>query len=404
MLKKCAFFLALIFVFFPLHESIKLNRSYDTIGQTLNTISMHLVRPIHYSTESLIRCFMPIYPTELVGCENTSVELSRRIISFLHGSIALPLVSNMWLLGGAIDTVADSLERRPYNKLIGGANNKIKEDGSYTFLSLNSCLFWGCLPMFFGGLSPARERVNAIAGMILKENADFVLMQEVSYESACAIWKKIKNHYKYGFTRIGPNFWLKMESGLFVASKFPIIGEAQYVKFPSNSNMSRGLFYFETDACWVFNTHLDVGEDKENILLRKQQMDLIVKEMEKYKSKKPCLLFGDLNITRTGLEDREYKSLILQNFYDPCEKYPVNDETATWTKLLADHAWGKSDPKSPDYELVDYVLMNKESVNRVELQVRLVPTFDLTSPNKCPTDHRGYKTKMAIKKKLPDKH
>lgn len=386
MFKKCA-----ILLFFL--STTSSHDNYEQLGQTLNTISLHLIRPIHCSTENIVRCFMPIYEEELDGRQTISGEFAKRIVSGLHSTIALPLISSMWLLGGVLDTAGDCIQQKPYTKLPGSTTVANGSEGVYTFFSLNSCMFWGCLPLVFSGVSPARERIPFMSGMILKEDADFVLLQEVSYESAKAIWKRIKNRYRYGFTRIGPNFWLKMESGLFIASKYPILGEPHYLPFSSNSPMSRGLFFFETEPCWIFTTHLDDG-GKGNETLRHEQMALIVAEIKKRSGTKPCLLFGDLNISRGQGEDREYQNEILQYFYDPCQTHPLGDETATWTKLLVEHAWGKSNPDDPDYERVDYVLLDKGSAGKVELKARLVPTFDLTSPNKCPTDHRGYKATL----------
>lgn len=371
----------------------------DLIGQGLNHVALNLIQPIHYSTEHVMRCFTPLHPGKHGNHQSAVMEIGIRGFICLLSVASFPLTGAWWCMGGILDAIGDSLRNKPYAQLEGLTQEKINTDHTYTFFSLNTCMFWGGLPIFFGGVSPARERIQDFANLIREKNADFLILDEVSYDPALALWDKIKDLYPHGYTRIAPTSWLKIESCLFVASKYRIIGKPQCISLPAVSNINRVLFCFETDSFWVLTTFLDSGVQEEDIAMRKKQMDLIIDKINELKKKKPCILLGDLNIQQ---EDEEYLALIQPHFHNPKAATLFNESTATWTSLLSQYIWGKKHPLERDYELIDYVLVDKESADQMELDVQLVQTFDLTTSEtkaKSLTDHRGYFTKMRVMKK-----
>ena len=400
MLSKCAVFLVF---FLAVPKTIPTNGCLyrNLMGETLNRFALCLIQPVHYSTELVMRSFTPLQPGERGNHRSSVMEVVRRGFACLVSVAAFPLTGTWWCLGGILDAIGDGIRSKPYSELEGLSREKINTDHTYTFLSLNTCMFWGGLPIFFGGVSPARDRMQEMAELIRQKNADFLILQEVSYDPALALWNNIKDLYPHGFSRIQPSSWFKIESCLFVASKYRIIGEPQCIPLPINSNITRVLFYFETDFFWVLATYLDPGMNEEDIAQRKKQVDVIVNVVAELEKKKPCIILGDFNIRRDGKKDEEYRALIQENFHDYQATIPFSSSTATWTSLLSQYVWGKKDPMSEDFELLDYVLVNKNSAEQLELKVELVPTFDLSTSQtkeKSLSDHRGYFTQLRIKK------
>lgn len=373
----------------------------EQIGEALSDFGFQLIKPMHYSTEQILRCFTPIHPGEFGNHDSKFVEIIIRVSVFVLCSLLSPLTLALWSIGGLLDFAGNCLKSTPYTYLQGIGQEKINAHSPYRFFTLNACLFWGGLPIPFGGVVPARGRIQQIADLIRVEDADFVILQEVSYGPALALWEQIKDKYAHGFTRVAPNPWTMMETCLFVASKYPIIGQPQFLPLPTNTSFKRGLFYFETKDCWVCTTHLESGDGEASIKTRVEQMDLIVAKLNELKKEKPFVLLGDLNITRTGTSDEEYTALIQKQFHDPYGDRPFSEETATCTNRLIDHNWGKRSSNDPDFELIDYVLVDKKFPNCVD-KIDLVSTFDLSSSAtmaKAPTDHRGLRTQISFNSK-----
>lgn len=369
----------------------------EQIGEAISDFGFQLIKPMHYSSEQILRCFTPIHPGEFGNHDSKLVEIIVRVCVFALCSLLSPLTLALWSLGGLLDFVGTCLKSTPFTYLQGGGQEKIDGRSFYQFFSLNACLFWGGLPIPFGGVVPARGRIEQIGNLIRAEDADFVILQEVSYGPALALWERIKDKYAHGFTRIAPSPWTMMETSLFVASKYPIIGQPQFLPLPTNSSFKRGLFCFETKDCWICTTHLESGDGEASIRMRARQMDLIVTKINELKKEKPYVFLGDLNIARIRVNDEEY-ALIQNQFHDPYGDRPFSKETATCTNLLIDHNWGKRSSSDADFELLDYVLVDKKFPTCVK-KIDLVPTFDLSTSAtiaKAPTDHRGLRTQISF--------
>lgn len=368
-------------------------------GQDLNTLALKLSLPFHRSTEWSLHACTPIRPGEFGNLSTYGKELASRIFLCAFALLFSPAALSLLAVGGLIDTLGDFIKQKPYVYWKGE-----KEQGNlpcaYTFFSLNSCMLWGGLPIPFGGVEPARDRIETVSKLILEQNADFVLLQEVSFGPAGKLYEKLKGHYAHFYTRISPSPWLMMDTALFVASKYPILGEAQFQPFPTAGTMKRGLFYFETARCWILATHLEAGSMEESSAMRQKQMSVILKTIQKLKaeSNKPCMLLGDFNLARTDKIDDEYHSShIPEHFYDQYAKeFPgVNLSTASCTERLTAAMWESSLPPIAD-DLIDYALVDKESKNSVQMAVKLVSTYQLKTPSNAPSDHRGLHTKIIF--------
>jgi endonuclease/exonuclease/phosphatase family metal-dependent hydrolase len=271
----------------------------------------------------------------------------------------------------------------PYTHLPGTAMEK-QSDGNDKFMTLNACMLWGGLPIPLGGMRPPRARMEKLAEKIRAEDPDVVVMQELAFDPAHQLYGKIKDRYAHFFTRIGPNPPL-MESGLFVASKYPVLG-AGFIPFPGQFGIKRGAFWIETPKCFVFTTHLEFGHGRDGAAKRKEQTDLIWEKIKTFREKKPCFLLGDLN-----MDESHYQELGLgEKFQNPyLDKHPTIDEkTATCTNVINAHICGDPPPAKP-FELDDYALLAKGPHDRFGLETTLLEMYDNNLPDEALSDHRG---------------
>ncbi len=186
-------------------------------------------------------------------------------------------------------------------------------------LSWNICFQPSFAKAWQDQIEPWQNRVNQVAKTILEENADIVCLQEVyDYNSAVALTDFLKaGGYKYFYYDIGKKS-LKVNSGLFVASKYPV-KNAHFTSHKNSKNdlesffVNKGFFDFEIwtgrqKTAHIFVTHLqhstnDLNPPKIDQKIRKEQLKAILTEIEKDKDT-PVLLVGDFNMT-----PEEYKSL-----------------------------------------------------------------------------------------------
>lgn len=354
-------------------------------------LGLQLSKPFHLTSEWLTHAFStPVRPGEFGNCSSKELEIFRRTIQVMMAVSFYPLSLSSWFFGGIVDQVESLFEAKPYRVLKGKGEEKLFSNGSLTLLNLNACMLWGGLPILFGGVRPASERIERLSSKILLDwgSPDIVVMEEVSYGAALALWQELKQVYAHGFTRISPMPWLMLDTGLFIAFKFPIVGTPVLHILPSNGTIKRGVFILETLTCFIFATHLEAGDKEEDCSMRKKQLQEIFALVNdvKERSSKPCLLVGDLNIKREGIAFNEYTSSgILEHFDDFYQPGIFNEATATCTNLLTAKATGKELVGS-SWELIDYILQAKGSQERLSLDVQLLPTYE---GSESLSDHRG---------------
>jgi endonuclease/exonuclease/phosphatase family metal-dependent hydrolase len=357
------------------------------LGNKCRTLALRLATPMHDSSEAVIRSVCTPISSDVRG-NYLCLEKTKRAFTVVFHTLKAPVTVPAAILGGCFDFIGDRLAQKNYMYLRGTAPESFSKE--LTLLTFNACMFWGGIPLVAGGLSPARERVTQIADAILAQDPGIVVLQEVSLGPALKLHEKIQAKFAHTFTRIGPNPF-KMESGLFLASKLPILGEPKFFPFEGQSGIKRGVFYIETSHYFVFTSHLEAGDSAPARQMRRNQLNFIHGLIQNVKktTDKPCILAGDLNINRKGEKNDEYSlSPIPRHFYDPYfQKCPkAHEEVSTCTNVLSALRKGKS-IREDRWEIDDYTLLDKSSASQCSLSVQLIPAFDLDAPKKALSDH-----------------
>lgn len=377
-------FCILFGIFFPIYP---LQAVYqEKIAKEMNQISLVLRKPLYASSEFFIDAYFP----------------SAGLQEYSFGMFALhnvPLSIVLWEAANSLDTISEYFRNAPYTYSAERSTLHHLDKKEHSFLSLNVCMLPGGLPTLFGGVKSAHERLKGISDLILKEDADIVALQEAFYPAAEDLEEMLKDRYSYFYTRIGPNPQSIGETGLFIASKEPIISNPVFVPLYTEGALKRGFFYFETKDFWVITTHLESGILQENSLIRKVQLEQINDRMKELKqvTSKPCVVMGDLNIARTGEVGDEYTNSEIGNFfYDPYkEKAPyVNEKTATATDQFTFEVREEDCPIKD--AVIDYILIDKASQDDLEIDVTLINTYDKEKKDRALSDHKALKAKIRI--------
>ncbi len=348
-----------------------------------------LSKPIHFVSQPSVRAiFTPIRPGKEGNLNSASLELIWRVFIITICVLTAPLTMGLALGGGILYKIADCIKQKPFTSIKGNAEEKL-ESKNRKLMTLNACAFWGGLPIPLGGISPPTEqRLDALAQLIKEKDPDVLMMQEMAFDPAMRLIPKIKNNFAHFYTRIGPNPPL-MESGLFVATKYPVIN-AGFIQFPDQCGINRGAFWIETKKSVYFTTHMEFGHDEEGILKRQNQFELIKEKVKAFeKQGKTCFLLGDLNVDRAQGNEAYQKMGISEVFYDPYfKKHPqINEKSSTCTNVICNYILGKKPPTKP-FEMVDYALQGKGGAS-TQLDVELCrDTYKNDKPDEALTDHR----------------
>ena len=217
-------------------------------------------------------------------------------------------------------------------------------------LSWNVCGLYGGLCMAFGGVKKVNDRMKLIVEKIKEMDADLIALYEVSEPMALLLEKKLKSNYLEFYSRIRRDPLLRLDSGLFIASKQKILNP-KTINLPLGAMVKRALFSFEIGEKHFLTTHLQPGSRQEDIATRKRQVEVIKKEF-----KSNSILMGDLNIERG--ED-EFKDLELDSLAK--DSLDASMETAT------DRFNGDDVAQS-----IDYILSGKD----IKLKVALDKVYD----------------------------
>jgi endonuclease/exonuclease/phosphatase family metal-dependent hydrolase len=248
-------------------------------------------------------------------------------------------------------------------------------------------MFWGFFPRLFGGVTPARERIEAVANKILQEDPDLFVAQEVHVGPAAALYEQLKGTYAHFYTRILPSALLGFDSGLFIASKRPIEGSFRVIPLPPGEVIHRAAAVFDAGPCGLGITHLSAGTGVQAESVRAQQMATIVSAIQE-RAAKPFLLLGDLNIERTGDEYRRLN--IARDFTNGYEPAAFEPETATCTNLFTEQHRGTLGAEKISlyqlYEWIDYALLWKRAGGIRDFVTRLIPVYPISDHNFLRTD------------------
>lgn len=231
------------------------------------------------------------------------------------------------------------------------------------------------------GYSAKLLRAQKIIDKIILNNYDIICLQEVFEESVKDLFEEnlINAGYKV-IVKATPYDFIKEDSGLFFASRFPFSNANRKSAFRRFDNVSfpdgmadKGLFGCVLDISdiaddrilYVFNTHLQ--SDRMEYGIRIKQIRQIRKSINYYLlnqsasfNKTSILLAGDMNVigipTQEGESNEEYKILIeglgfpKDIFHD---LYP-DDRGYTWDYEFNSFI-RKNDPNDIDKQRLDYV-------------------------------------------------
>lgn len=339
---------------------VQLNRNM------MHTIAYYLQKPLQVSSEHLLRAVMT--PSE-------GVEKANRVATACLTALFAPVTVSLYALGEGFHACGNAVSGTPYTYWRGSGFEKL-DDKNLKCMTLNACMFWGGLPIPFGGLSPAGERIDALARLIEHENPDILFLQEASFPASSELFDKLKDQYAHCFTRIGPNL-MRMESGLTVFSKVPLTN-TQFLPFPDQNGILRGAFFIDTPSYTFVNTHLEAGDAADE---RKRQFDLITQRIDELKQERNrnTFILGDLNIDRIHAEE-EYRATIGDRVHDPRRDSVEESQT----EALLHYMRGKEATSA----MVDYALLHGDP-NAVDLETRLIDTYDIARPNEALSDHKG---------------
>lgn len=374
----------------------------ESIGKKLIDFRQTITEPFYWVTENLA--------IDLFCSKDLPSKRSARI--FFHSVLSLTLVPE-WVIGNLLRTLGTYIMKKPYY-YIAGEGREQETNKRLSLLTFNVCMYESGLPMVFGGVMPARERVKKLAAFLEDADADVVLLQEMSLGAAKRLFSLLKEKYAHVYTNIGPAFaWIySIGPELMILSKAPLTEQPpEFVPYKAEgSSYKLGFFCLETPLCWIINAHFP-GKNYLSASGQKELLQEIVQKMKDLKAKtgKPCILAGDLNIRRTGQEDDDYTVSGLQEmFYDYYTQKHTEccAETSTCTNLLLPRLLGEEDPADCHYEIDDYILVDMESWKEKKIGIETVELIqpdpaEFSHPKKALSDHKAYKAIFLSEMKGP---
>lgn len=250
---------------------------------------------------------------------------------------------------------------------------------------------------FFGGCSRYEKRVDALAEKIIETQADLVCLQEIhDVESSDALYEKLKDTYPYFYLNIGQGDYTKdptgimMNSGLFVASKYPIESPT-FIPFRQEGRqwqINKGYFFGTvlvegTPYCYLYTTHLNPFDDENAQSVRKLQAQEVTEQIESQHLPIPTFVVGDLNVNK-GTSEWD-ASPLSQNFI-----HHFFGDLDTCTDTLNEYVNTPKENRNNierEGHLCDYALMSKKNPGTIDSH--LVLLYDLDDPENALSDHHG---------------
>ncbi len=337
-------------------------------GSKLQEFGLLLTQPMHWSSEYVTRVLVyPNEPGKYGNLDTKWAETARRVTTMALHILLSPLTLITYFLGGAIQAMGEIIASKPYYSIEGTPQPWSLDQTS--LMTFNTCMYWGGLPYHGGGLPPAHERMDQLETLIRAKNPDILVLQEMSFGPGLDLAERIKDSYAHLYTNIGaPHYRTTFYTAgpeLFVASKAPVISEPRFIPYKLDSDKI-GYFCIETPTHWIINAHFPDGKEE----MWEHRRELLAQIHETMRSfNKPSILMGDLNVRRTGEPGDEYsKSGIKDLFYDPCiQTFPTfSEETATCTNEFLN--W-RLKPGDPRFEIDDHILLDKDSLDRVSVEL-----------------------------------
>jgi endonuclease/exonuclease/phosphatase family metal-dependent hydrolase len=212
--------------------------------------------------------------------------------------------------------------------------------------------------LFFWGGKYLKQRTEILLHEVKKDSNKYQVLcfQEIFRESIRRkIYKHLADHYPYITAKKGDDVFGGQDSGLFFASKFPIINtqlRQDFVKFSSHKaslwdrHTAKGVLasciqVTPKKMLWIFNTHLQSGNHNRHI--RQGQMKTVVRFIQSNlatlflmggKIMDHSIIFlGDLNIEGdTDHSNSEYLEMLklLHNPHDLFRRMNKHAPGYTW--------------------------------------------------------------------------
>jgi endonuclease/exonuclease/phosphatase family metal-dependent hydrolase len=201
--------------------------------------------------------------------------------------------------------------------------------------------------------------------------------------------EKIKDTYKYFYYRIGPNP-LKMENGMFWASKYPLESQPTYVSFNvpgMQDGFRRGFFVAELEDRFVILTHLDPGAERG--VVRAKEIEQILEYIKPLN--KPVILMGDLNIEPSDARAIELLASHFPNF----QRADVENPTAENSTCLDNIAKVVGEKEEPVFTVIDHILMTDQ-----KMQQTVRPAFAMGKLSNALSDHHAVVLEIKLVSKL----
>ena len=296
---------------------------------------------------------------------------------------------------------------------IPAAKPKVDFNQDLSIMTLNTCFIPDEFPYLFGGaILPWQERIKPLSRAIKFQSPDLVCLQEVfSEDTFYALLEELSGEYKYFYGLIGPRFLglsfqsVGMPSGLFVASKLPII-QAQFTPYRHTGYaMNQGFFDFIVDkaelSAHIYVTHMQSLNDKKFVKVRTQQTRQIIDKIHKdAATDNPSvahILCGDLNIP---FGEGEPSEKLLYDSFQSDYVSPgtlVDSSNSTCTGFFSEyHLADPEDVQSIQikYQILDYVLLWKLNASCHLLKTSRVPMNDIKAPHSAMSDHHALLTRV----------
>jgi exonuclease III len=376
------------------HLKLKKRKMANTLSDFFFYWSAQFARPLwhcHRVWQQYLR--RPLNPGHWDQSSNRALEVTKRSLAILFSIPILLAISICTPISFALHKIAICLQHHSYHHfaLGHGKNGSIFK---LTCFSLNICGHLGGQSLLNGNVLPWNDRLESIVSAIQEQDTDFVCLQEVfDYRLAQQLMNQMKKQgYVDFYYNIGNSSILKLNSGLFVASKHTI-ENPDFSYFTTSTGrshlMTKGVFSFSIGNCLILTTHLqhsidDIHPSEDEMTTRKSQIATILEKIHRQSSKTPILLVGDLNVC-----EKEFSQVLAPHFYSD---YLVNRPHAeTWFGYtLESKLWNKPAIQKRDVDppfIIDHACMYRnQALNLSHFQTMKIASDLSAFPL---SDHHG---------------
>jgi hypothetical protein len=261
--------------------------------------------PLRYFLNNIIGRWMTVLvPNQYGNASSKAKEIFIRILLALLAIIMIvPVIigSILWVI---FRYIGDAFL---------GKNNFILFKGAFSGALNNTFATWNLasfLPpcTLVDGVAYSNKRLLQIANYI--KDFDFFCGQEVGGPEARYLAKVLKNNYKEFYSYIGKSNTPLLQSGLFFASKMPVLNVYYYPYSVKGMQIAihRSFVLFELVDFYVAVTHPDSAQDAAGAEVRYEEIQQMLQTLDSFKDK-PILFCADLNSDRY-VNEAGYKLLV----------------------------------------------------------------------------------------------